>query len=137
VPLIDHKAVTVAEAFVSRCLLWGSPVVVRSDSGPEFRGAIMDAVYKSFKIHVSFGAVRHPESQGMVERCHRSLLTVFRKILDEGEDWASKLGWVLHYYRIRVHSSLGISPMKAFFAMGVQRGEASIGCCQWLVGRGA
>ena len=59
------------------------------------------------------GAVRHPQSQGSVERFNRTLLTLIHKVLDPEDDWQSALGLMLYHYRVRPHSVTKISPFEA------------------------
>lgn len=112
-PLKRHDAASVAAAFVSVCARWGPPTVVRSDNGSEFVNAVMTAVFEAFGVHVRHGAVRHPQSQGMVERFNRTLLTLIRKTLEDAEDWKSALDMLVYFYRIRPHASTKLSPMEA------------------------
>ena len=62
------------QAFVEVCARWGPPEVVRSDNRTEFVNANVDSMFDVFGITVKHGAVRHPQSQGVVECFHRSLL---------------------------------------------------------------
>jgi len=112
-PLRRHDALSVAVTFTKMCLRWGPPDEVRVDNGTEFSNAIVDALMKQFNVTVKTGAVRHPQSQGGVERVNRTLLTLMRKVLDEASDWRAELDLLLHYYHGRPHSTTGVSPMMA------------------------
>ena len=57
--------------FCSVCVRWGPPGIVRSDNGSEFRNALTHALFEAFGVVVQHGAVRHPQSQGSVERFNR------------------------------------------------------------------
>ena len=113
VPLKAHDAKSVASAFVDICARWGAPEVVRSDNGTEFVNEVVEALYTTFGVHVRHGAVRHPASQGGVERFNRTLLTMLRKVHAESVDWKADLFLLLHFYRNRPHGALKISPSKA------------------------
>eukprot|EP00117_Sycon_ciliatum_P011312 scpid18689/ scgid1770/ Gag-Pol polyprotein; Matrix protein p10; p20; Capsid protein p25; Nucleocapsid protein p14; Protease p15; Reverse transcriptase/ribonuclease H p90; Integrase p46 len=113
VPLARHDGASVASAFVDVCSRWGAPDVVRSDNGTEFVNHVTVALYNAFGVEVRRGAVRHPQSQGGVERFHRTLLTLIRKTITESDDWASALSVLLYYYRVRPHSVTGLSPCDA------------------------
>ena len=95
VSLRHHDAESVAAAFVSVCTRWGPPAVVRNDNGSEFINAIINAVFEAFGMQVRHGAVRHPQSQGAVERFNRTLLTLNRKTLDDADDWLSAIDTML------------------------------------------
>ena len=47
---------------------------------------------------------------GMVERCHRTIEDVIRKVMTEQTDWLPMLNSVLFSIRCQVHSSTGFSP---------------------------
>ena len=113
-PLRHHDAQSVASAFVHMCLLWGTPDCVRTDNGTEFCNAIVSSVFQVMGVTVLTGAVRHPQSQGSAERMNQTLLQLIRKLLNSsGSSWLADLDMLLHHYRYRPHSALGISPFQA------------------------
>ena len=112
-PLRKHDALSVAEAFTFIRCTWGPPEVIRVDNGSEFSNVIVQALFKKFGTRVKTGAVRHPQSQGGVERMNSTLLVLMRKILDNATDWRKELEILLFYYRSRPHSSTGVSPALA------------------------
>ena len=113
VPLRRHDGPSVATAFTSICRRWGSPDVIRVDNGSEFRNAIVESLFRLLGAEVRPGATRHPQSQGSVERANRTILGLIRKVLEHSSDWAADIETLLFYYRVRPHSSTGLSPMKA------------------------
>ncbi|XP_065189616.1 uncharacterized protein LOC135820229 [Sycon ciliatum] len=86
VPLRRHDAASVARAMTSICCKWGPPDEVRLDNGTEFQNAVVRALFIQFGVRVKTGAVRHPQSQGCVERMNRTIITLMRKVLDETAD---------------------------------------------------
>ena len=110
-----HDAASVAAAFLSVCARWVPPQVVRSDNGTEFRNAVTHALFEAFEGKAQHGAVRHPQSQGAVERFNRTLLTIIRKTLDGADDWETALDLLLFHYRVRPHGVTKISPMQAMY----------------------
>ena len=95
------------------CAHWAAPDVVRTDNGPEFQNAIVDSLLRVFGVKVCSGAVQHPQLQGTAERFNRTLLGLVRKTIDVSTDWKADLNVLLYYYRMRPHSSTGITPMEA------------------------
>ena len=89
VPLRNHDAKSVAEAFVQVCTKWGPPAVIRCDNSTEFT-EFVSATVQAVEVVVKHGAVRHPESQGAAERFNRTLLTLIRKVLAESDGWMSR-----------------------------------------------
>ena len=51
----------------------------------------------------------------MVERCHRTIEDVVRKLMTEQTDWLKMLNSVLFSIRCQTHSSTGFSPMRMLF----------------------
>ena len=49
----------------------------------------------------------------LVERFNGTLLVILQKKM-RYVDWAEKLCWAIHCYARRMHTSLGIPPLKAF-----------------------
>ena len=56
-----------------------------------------------------------PYYPGMVERCHRTIEDVIRKVISKQTDWVKMLNSVLFSVRSQVHSSTGFSPMRMLF----------------------
>ncbi|XP_065198324.1 KRAB-A domain-containing protein 2-like [Sycon ciliatum] len=112
-PLRRQDAASVAAALTKICCRWGPPSVIRMDNGTEFRNAVVAALLEQFGVVVKTGAVRHPQSQGGVERLNRTIIGLLRKALEETSDWTSELELVLFYYNRRRHATTGISPRLA------------------------
>ena len=79
----------------------------------EFRKAVVAALLEQFGVVVKTGSIRHPQSQGGVERLNRTIIGLLRKALEETSDWTSELELVLFYYNRRRHATTGISPRLA------------------------
>ena len=112
-PLRQHTAQCVAQAFTTLCMRWGPPQVVKTDNGTEFQNAVVRSLFQFFGVVMKMGAVRHPQSQGSAERFNRTLLGLIRKVLDDSHTWKEDLEMLLRSYRIRPHGATGISPMEA------------------------
>ena len=110
-PLIRHDGASVAAEFAKLCQRWGAPDVIRCVNGTEFRNAIVKSLFTLMGVDVRCGAVRHPQSQGSVERMNRTLLTMIRKLL-QSSDWLEDLEMLLFQYRNRPHSATGLTPME-------------------------
>ena len=66
-------------------------------------------------LGMQHGALRHPQSQGSVERFNRTLLTLIRKKLDGSDDWKAELDLFLFHYRVCPHGATRISPAEAMY----------------------
>ena len=74
---------------------WDAPEFVRCDNGTELVNHLTSALYDAFGVRVLRGTVRHPQSQGAVERFNRTLLTLIRKTESQCDDWLSALNMML------------------------------------------
>ena len=72
-PLCRHDAAGVAAAFISMCLRWGAPDVVRMDNVTEFENTVVKSLLQLLDVHVRTGAVRHTKLQGSAEQFNRTL----------------------------------------------------------------
>jgi transposase InsO family protein len=74
-------------------LIEGAPSIVQSDNGKEFRNEIMKNLFKKYSISPRFGRVRHPQSQGIVERANQTLMRRLSKCLHGREArWFDSIG---------------------------------------------
>ena len=115
VPLKNYSAKIISEAFLKIISRLGPMKVMRCDNGKELINGITESLYKALGITVMRGAVRHPRSQGSVERFNRTLLTMFRKVLDDVSNWSESLDSVLYAYRTRICRQTKLSPMLDMF----------------------
>ncbi|XP_065189341.1 uncharacterized protein LOC135819971 [Sycon ciliatum] len=75
-PLRRHDAASVAGALTSMCCRWGLPDQIQMDTETEFQNAVVRSLFTQFGVRVKTGAVRHPQSQGGMERMNRTLITL-------------------------------------------------------------
>ena len=95
VPLKDISAVTCARALIGHWISrFGLPTTVTSDRGAQFTSGIWAALVKLLGISHSRTTAFHPQSNGMIERFHRSLKSALRARL-AGPNWVDELPWVL------------------------------------------
>ena len=100
------------------------PVVLRSDNAQEFLSPTIRYLNRRLEIAHITGATYHPQSQGTVERLHRKINDIFRKLMekprpDAQEDWHLWLPFVVGFLRTQKMKALGNrSPMEV--VMGIQ-----------------
>ncbi|KAF4693046.1 hypothetical protein FOZ60_012035 [Perkinsus olseni] len=112
--LQKNNGICVASGLRRAFLRWGPPQVLRIDSGPEMWNSTTRTLLDNYHVKVRRGTPRHPQSQGGVERAHRSLLLILRKLCDryaDSEHFERVFLEAVHYYRCRPTSTLGLSPM--------------------------
>ncbi|KAK4701377.1 hypothetical protein P7C70_g4856, partial [Phenoliferia sp. Uapishka_3] len=79
------------------------------DGGPEFRGAVTEAL-EEFGIKRVVIAPYHPEANGQEERGHQPIVDCLVKISDSPKMWAKHLPMVLFADRISARRTTGMTP---------------------------
>ena len=126
IPLMDKTGETIGEALLSRVFApfncW--PVVLRSDNAASFVGTAVQYINKKLEIAHLTGATYHPQAQGSVERMHRKINELIRRMLNEPDDnlqgdWTIWIPFVEGHIRTQKMKALGgRSPMEV--VMGIQ-----------------
>ena len=112
----DQTAHTVATLLVEHVISrHGVPAELLSDHGQNFLSALMAEVCKITGIHQVNTTAYHPQTDGLVERFHRTLTNMLAKTVEKnGRDWDRHLPYVLFAYRTSVQACTGES---LFFLM--------------------
>jgi len=73
-PLPNQEAITVANKLVDEVFLrLGVPEQLHSDQGRQFELKLLSEVCRLLQIHKTRTMPYHPQSDGLVERCNRTL----------------------------------------------------------------
>ena len=76
IPIVDIRAKTVANAFFSGWIArYGTPATITTDRGAQFVSKLWDNLCNRFGIIRNRTTSYHPQSNGMVERFNRQVLT--------------------------------------------------------------
>ena len=95
IPLRDITAKECAEQFLLHWVArYGLPSDIISDRGRQFTSALWAHLAETLGCQLHRTSAYHPQSNGMVERWHRSLKAALRARL-EGPGWMEQLPWVL------------------------------------------
>jgi len=116
IPLIDKSARQVTSAlkrFVFNDRLLGSPVILVSDNGLEFRNNSMTRLLGRHGIKQTCTTPYNPKANGTTERLNRTLLSLLRGALTPNIEWDTLIPVVLDIYNNCPHSSIGMSPYEA------------------------
>ncbi len=94
-PLADATSATCARAFIRGWISrFGVPEVVVSDRGTSFTSRMWDDLSNLLGFKPHFTTAFHPQSNGLVERFHRTMKQALRARL-RGSTWMDELPWVL------------------------------------------
>ena len=115
-PLRKMNAKSLLKPLTSLFTRVGLPTHIHSDQGTNFTGTLLRSVLDSLGVTQIFGTAYHPQSQGLVERFHRTfkdLLTAW--CLQHGTEWDEAVDILLFAIRDAPSESLGYSPFQLIF----------------------
>ena len=110
--ICDQEAGTVAQKLVDEVFCrFGIPEQLHSDKGKQFEGNVIKEICKILNISKSRTTSYHPQGDGLVERCNRTLQDMIATTISEHPfDWEEALPKVQMAYNLSVHSTTGYSP---------------------------
>jgi hypothetical protein len=96
----------------------GPPEILHCDNGTEFANKEIKALCAEFNVRDVHGRVRHPQSQGQIERCNQTLTRMLAKKMHESGSmntkWLEHLPHLTYMYNRTIHRSHRKTPFKAF-----------------------
>jgi hypothetical protein len=111
IPILDHQANTVAEAFVVHFVcVHGIPETILTDQGTVFLNRTFSEVCRLLKINKVNTSPFHPQTNGSLERSHRTLAEYLRHYVDKNlSNWDHLLPYVI-VYNSTEHTSTNFQP---------------------------
>lgn len=118
----DQTSLTIAKLLVEKIVpRHGVPSQLLSDRGAAFLSGLMQELYHLLGIHKVNTTAYHPQTDGLVERFHRTLVQMLSKTtLRNGRDWDERLPYVLFAYRTSAQASTGESPFFLLYGRDAQ-----------------
>ena len=106
-PIPNMEASIVAKVFVNEFVAcFGAPVTLHTDQGRNFESALMKEICQLLGVTKTRATPYHPQSDGMVERFNRTLLSMLSTAIEDDEkDWDTKLPCLMLAYRSSVHET--------------------------------
>jgi hypothetical protein len=117
VPLQNQTADEVTNAFVRNIILiYGIPTEIVTGQGSNFTSDIFKQICKLFKTEKICTTTYHPESNGALERTHKSLTNYLRYFCDTKlNDWDEWLPFACFTYNTTPHSVTKYTPYEVLF----------------------
>ena len=117
VPIRDKHSVSVADALMRHVyLVYNPPEILVHDSGGEFWSDVMRRLATLLDIQPSRITSHRPNSNGVVERVHATLHSMFAKMVDKHQrNWCELTPYVTYAYNTASHSSSTFSPFYLMF----------------------
>ena len=117
VPIRDKLSISVADALMRHVyLIYNPPEILVHDQGGEFWSEVMRQLATLLGIQPSKITSHRPSSNGVVERVHATLHSMFAKVIDRHQrNWCELTPYVTYAYNTASHSSSTFSPFYLMF----------------------
>jgi hypoxanthine-guanine phosphoribosyltransferase len=117
VPLHDQTAEEVSEKLLEHVLLiYGIPQAIVTDQGSNFMSDVFKRLCQLFQIEKLHTSVYHPESNGALERTHKTLVAYLRSYVDKQQMlWNQWLPFACFCFNTTPHSITKYSPYEMLF----------------------
>lgn len=116
-PLHNQEAQSIARVLVEEWVCrYGVPRSLHSDQGRNFESGLFKELCRLLQINKSRTSPYRPQSDGLIERFNRTLLSMLSLFVDENQmNWDRLLPYVMMAYRSSVQASTGFTPYKVLF----------------------
>lgn len=120
-PLVNAEAATVAKEYVTQIICkFGLTDSLLTDQGTNFMSKVFIDVCKSLKINKIHTTAYHPQSNGALERSHRTLAEYLRSYIDKDPlVWDEWIPFAMFAYNTSIHSSTKFTPHELLFGTEV------------------
>lgn len=117
IPLENQEADTVARAFVEHVVLrYGIPMNILTDQGTNFLSTLFSNVCKLLKIKKIKSSAYHPETNGSLERSHRTLKEYLRNFVNKSHDnWSELIPYCMFTMNSSKSEATGYSPFELLY----------------------
>ena len=124
-PMTDMNALTVAQIFVHEFIChMGIPDVIHTDQGRNFESAVVKGICNLLGIKKTRTTPYHPQSDGMIERFNRTLLSMLSIAVEHDEHgWDLQLPLLMFAYRTSTHETTGATPFELMYGREAQLPE--------------
>ena len=116
VPVSSCKSRKLLPKLMDTFSKFGVPKTVQTDRGSNFMGNLFQQALRKMGINHVASSAYHPQSQGCLERFHRTLKSILTKFcLNNQKDWDEGIQVALYAIRTAKHEGLGYSPFELMF----------------------
>ncbi|GFO47472.1 Pol polyprotein [Plakobranchus ocellatus] len=109
IPLSGTSSTDCAKALIRNWISrFGVPLDITSDRGTQFTSTLWGEIANQLGVQLHRTTASHPQSNGLVERSHRTLKAALKARL-QGPNWADELPWILLGLRTAPKEDIGSS----------------------------
>ena len=120
-PLRSITVKSIVKALTQFISTFGIPRVIQSDQGSNFTSHMFKQILQQLRVKHNHASAYHAQSQGALERFHRTLKSMLRAYsMELGRDWEEGLPWLMLSAREVVQASTGFSPNDLVFGHSVR-----------------
>ncbi|KAA3681974.1 uncharacterized protein DEA37_0015256 [Paragonimus westermani] len=108
-----QEASTITSLFIYELVArFGTPIELHSEQDAAFESRLLEEVCRMLPIHKTRTTSYHPQSNGLIERTNRTVMTILRAFIKrhQSDRWDEILPQRLLAYRAAVHLSTGYTP---------------------------
>lgn len=116
--LIENRSTPeVVRALITYFSFYGTPNKISCDPGSEFNNALMKETLDFYKIILHIGTPNNPNSMGIVERFHSTIIEIYRLAKHEQNnlDACSLMTYAITTYNNTIHSVTNLTPFEVVF----------------------
>lgn len=117
IKVTNRSTPEVIRALIYYFSIYGVPRKITSDPGMEFNNALMKELISMYKIELHITTPNNPNSTGIVERFHSTLIEIYRLASYEQKctDAATIMAYSIMSYNHTIHSKTGLTPFEVVF----------------------
>ena len=117
IPVQNAEAKTIAEAFVTEIICkHGIPETLLTDQGSNFLSEMFSEMCKLLKIRKLQTTPYHPQTNGALERSHRTLAEFLRHYVDrDPHSWDTWIPYATFVYNTTSHTSTNFTPHELLY----------------------
>ena len=117
IPMINQTAEEVTSTFLRHIvLLYGIPQFIVTDQGSQFMSDIFRRLCILLKLNKLNSTAYHPESNGVLERTHKTIVEYLRCFCNpRGNNWDKWLPFPCFVYNTTPHTMTKCTPYEVLF----------------------
>ena len=120
IPLKSIMARSIAREMLNLFARTGIPREILTDQGTQFVGSLVTKLCKELGVDQIHTTPYRPESNGLIERMHKTLGSVLRKCASEGKDWVVQLPFVMFALRAAPNRDTLFSPYELLYGRAMR-----------------
>lgn len=115
--LSNRSTPEVVRALIKFFSFYGVPNRISADPGTEFNNTLLKETLQFYKIDLHIGTAHNPNSMGLIERFHSTILEIYRIAKYEHliTDAADVMTYAIMSYNQTIHSTTGLTPFEVVF----------------------